>query len=112
MNPEIRVEQGRFQLSTVDVLYATKDLLVIEIDCDSKYPGWIGLSTGGDEGPQVSIFEDDERSLKLDKSTDAPSVIVLPKYTDDWTILTEGTRYTVRIVAYNRKHRPRRVWQS
>ena len=112
MKPDIKVEQGRFVVSSVDVRYATRDLLVLEADCDSKYPGHVSLAWGGPEGPRVDIWGDDERSIGLDESTDLPTTITLPKYVDDWTLVTDARRYTVTIVAYNRKHRKREIWKN
>ena len=111
MDPCIRVRQGRFRVHTVDIRYATKDLLVLEIDCHSKYPDGCGIAWGGEDGPRVTIW-DGGRSLNLDDTTDLPTDITLPKYTDDWMIMTDARRYSVTITAYNRKHRKRQIWQS
>ena len=117
MKADLKVEQGRFRLAAVDVMCATKDLLVVEVDCDSKYPGAPGIAWGGEDGPRVDIWprfdgEQRELSLHLDESTHLPSRITLPKYTDGWIILTDARRYTVRIVAYKQRRRSRRVWES
>lgn len=108
---DIKVEQGTFRVSSVYVMYATKNLLVVEVNCHSKYPAGCGVASGGEQGPEVSIWVD-ERSIKLDDSTDQLTVITLPRYADDWTILTEARKYTVRIAAYNRSHQMHQVWSE
>lgn len=126
MKPEIKVEQGRVRIAAVDVVYATKDLLVIEADLHTKYPGdtsiawtWFGEDelTEAAEGPRVDIWprkDEDGRelSLYLDETSDLPATITLPRYVQKWTILTDARKYTVRIAAYNRHHRPRRIWKD
>lgn len=126
MNPKIKVSQGRVRINAVYVVYATKDLLVIEADLHSKYPGdisiawtWFGEEelTEEAEGPRVDIWtrkneEGTEQTLYIDETTDLPATITLPLYVQDWTILTDARRYTVRIAAYNRRHSPRRIWRD
>lgn len=112
MKPDISVRPGRFRIGSVDVIRATKSLLVLEADCNSKYPGDCQVwSAFGDHGPEVIIWPG-ERSLRLDEGTDEQTVITLPAYADDWVILAEGTRYTVRIVAYDPGGRRRPAWRA
>ena len=111
MKPEIGVTQGRFRLSTVNVIYATQSLLVIEAGCNSKYPGGISIAWGGDQGARVEIWPEEGRSLYLDETTQKPSTITLPDYTGEWTVLTDARRYTVRIVAYQNQT-PRPIWRD
>jgi hypothetical protein len=114
MNPEITVTQGAFTLASVHVLVAVKDVLIIEADCTSKYPGELSVSDRGERGPEVMIWPG-EHSQKLDQRPDraaAPTVITLPSYAGNWTVIAEGRRYTIRIVAYSRRRRARLAWQE
>ena len=120
MNPEITVTQGAFTLASVHVLVAVKDVLIIEADCVSKYPGDIAVSSGS-LGPQVMIVPG-ERSLKLDDryvhpgqggaERYDPTWITLPDYAGNWTVIAEGRRYTIRVVAYSRRRRARLAWKE
>ena len=102
MSGELRVAQGRFRLSCVDMVTGGLDFMVLEADCDSKYPGEVLVSYWGDRRPpDVLVFHDPERpSLHLDETTDQVTVITLPERTAGWQVMAEGGRYTVRIVAW------------
>jgi hypothetical protein len=104
---DVTVEQGMFRVSDVSRVAGGEEegFLVLYADCDSKYPCTIDSS--GTEGiPEVLVFpqvnEDGSyRSLHLDGSKrDKPTQITLPAYTEGWSMISDGGRYTVRIVAW------------
>jgi hypothetical protein len=106
---ELRVEQGRFRLSSVRVIRETWDLLVIEADCESKYPGEVNVWSG-DAFPAVDIFPG-ESSIHLDEKEAAVTRIILPGYVKDWAIITGSTAYTVRIACY-RQGEGEEIWRG
>lgn len=112
MKPEVKVTQGEFRLASVHVVMATKDVLILEVDCHSKYPGGCSMAWSGDKGARVEIWSSD-RSLYLDEGTAQFSSIELPGYTHDWVVLTDARKYSVRIGAYRRWGRdPRLLWSD
>jgi hypothetical protein len=106
----IQVLQGKFRVSTVDVVVNARDCMVLEIDCHSKYPGWAVNGANENEVPFVMIFHD-ERSLKLDDTTDLITQVTLPRRTAGWQVIAEGARYTVRIAAWRVRDR-KQAWIS
>lgn len=92
---DIEVIQGQFVINTVDVVHRSANLLVLEVDTHSKYPSTINSDN------RVFIFTH-ERSLKVDKTTNIITNIVLPHVTEDngWHIMVTDGRYSVQIVAY------------
>lgn len=109
----VSVQQGRFRLGTVDIVHASRNMVAIEVDCDSKYPGELSAWGRLDGRMEVEVYADSERSLRLDESTDEVSAVTLPwPVTDKWFVLADGARYTVQIVAYRHGRRRRTAWQA
>jgi hypothetical protein len=108
----ITVEQGKFRLSSVDIIGQGDGFLILEADCHSKYP-WVGAMLS-DGPPEVLIWEEPAgegeptRSLHLDETTEKITRIVLPDYTAGWQVMTDGGRYTIRIVAFRYDYRTTR----
>jgi hypothetical protein len=96
----IEVVQGRFRIQSVDVIADRKDLLILSVDCHSKYPGMFVYGNR-----RVLIHSDDqaeypeERSMHLDPMG-SETCITLPEKCAGWNIIAEGERYTVTIVAF------------
>ena len=101
-----KVTQGQIVVDSIDVIRSTRNVLVVEADCYSKYPD-VAMSSGSTVW--LAATEDTlwcDREAKL-------TVIELPEHVADWTIVFAATKYTVKIVAYRRpKRRTTEVWHK
>lgn len=100
---KIEVTQGKFRINSVDVIKRGWGILILSVDCHSKYPGdfaWGGSSI---------LVMPGERSLHLDETAEILTLIDLPDKYKDWDFVVTGSRYTITIVAY--KHRRRLGWK-
>lgn len=98
MNYELRPGQIRVDDDAVAHVIDHDDVHVFEIDLVSKYPGEIVTwSTGGTLGVDI---HPGERTLQVDDKASGPTTFVLPLESMDWILVAEGSRYTVRVIAY------------
>lgn len=98
---EFELIPGQVQVSEngVQLIADHENVKVFEIDLISKYPGLIiGWSTGGRIG--IDIFAD-ENTLSAVHDAQA-TTFSLPLDSLTWTMMSTGSRYTVRVVAYRR----------
>jgi hypothetical protein len=95
----ITVTQGQLVVNNVDVLYATPDVIILEADCRSKYPGTVTTGTSG-RGVFADFWAGPGTLNVRDMDTPLPTTIQFPPRTQDWSIVATGARYTLRIVAW------------
>ena len=88
------MRQGGFRLSSVRVIWENWDMLVIEADCESKYPPGEMHIWSGECSPVIEITAD---------GTDIPAEITLPGYVNGWVILTGRSKDGIRIACYRPK---------
>lgn len=91
---QIRVDDG-----AVAHVIDHDDVHVFEIDLMSKYPG--DIITWRGPGSQIGVdIHPGERTLEVDDKASGPTTFVLPLESMDWILVAEGSRYTVRVIAY------------
>ena len=96
---DYELTEGQIRVSEDGVLQVIDhdDVKVFEIDLVSKYPGdMITWSSGGKIG--VDMFASD-RTLDADCNA-SPTSFSLPLDSMNWILVAEGSRYTVRVIAY------------
>ena len=94
------VTYGKARIHVIDVIHDTPDFLVMEIDMDSKYIEPVVAWGDADSDGSEVWFMASERALKLDESTDKETALLLPAHTAGWSVMAQGGRYTIQIVAW------------
>lgn len=100
--PTWELKVGRIRTSPEQVLVVLEqpNVMIFEIDLDSKYPG-LFLHESCGEGRRSVVILPDEDTIKLDETATTDTEFIL-RGAEGWTIMADGSRYTVRIVAYRR----------
>lgn len=96
---EIKVGRMRTSPEQVHIVLQHPDVMIFEIDLSSKYPGEFTYVSY--EDVQRVIIHPGDHSIKLDDGAVLDTEFIL-RGAQDWTLIAEGSRYTVRIAAYKR----------
>ena len=106
----VSVEQGSIAVNDVSVIRQDRGLLVLEVDCHSKYPEILGYYCAEHpSGTEVLIYPGEHTLWKRD--TEQPTVIRLPEHVKGWDIQATAARYTVRIVCW-KPGKAHQIWRS
>ena len=102
---DLKVEPGAIRLASISLLAYNKDIIALDIDCNSKYPEvWV---SSGDITEEI-ILSKDERTLRCSELKN-PTRIVLPKPPGDWNIFLNTGKYLVSVRLLRRKKTQSRV---
>jgi hypothetical protein len=110
----VEVIQGQIPVDSVDVLIRRRNLLVMVVNTHSKYAG-ATVSYAGNSEPAVHLYAT-ERTLRA--RPDVPSsLVVLPRYTRGWHVLSESHgKNSVTVVAWRSGHdewkEQQEIWRS
>jgi hypothetical protein len=104
----ITVGQGQIVVNNVTVVRATRDLIILEADCASKYPG-IVTTASSPRGASADFWASGE-TLRAG-ATRLPTTVQLPPRTQHWGLLAEGRRYSLYLVAYRRPGEAREIYR-
>ena len=100
-NPTWGLQVGRVKTSPDQVLVLVEhpDVMIFEIDLDSKYPADFMYVTS-DDATEVRIVADD-KTLNVDHSAAWDTAFILHG-TKGWQVFADASRYTVTICAFRR----------
>lgn len=104
MTNELKVEEGQVLISSITLMHNTPDLQVYYVDCQSKYPEWMG---GGGE----LLLYAGERTLRANREVDKPTRITFPDPGPDFVSFVDGGRYSVFHIRVRLNH-GEEVWRS
>lgn len=93
------LEEGKARINVIETLIDEPNFFVAEIDMNSKYIEPI-IAYGADEPSEIILMAFD-RALHL-ADTEKQTFLLMPEHTADWSIMADGGRYTIRIVAWKR----------
>lgn len=87
----LKVEPGIIRLASISLLAYNKDIISLDIDCNSKYPeAWI---ISGEDDIEIALSKNKEtlRCSELKNSTR----ITLPKPSGDWSSFLNIGKYLI-----------------
>lgn len=90
---------GRVRVHTWAQVVDHNDVKIFEIDLESKYPGPVTVAQDSEKISVMILVGENT----LDTNPNLNDVTYLDFYLSnahDWKVLTDGSRYTVRVVMY------------
>lgn len=92
----VTVTQGTVTVRSVDLVYDTPDIKVLEVHTDQKHPVPGGYSSG-----YFQVIESGECPDELDDAlTETVVHFVLDRGSDDWCQVCTGDRYHLTVVLF------------
>lgn len=99
----MRIEPGEIRVAGADMMLDRPKMKVWHIEVDSKYAEILAYSE------TEVLLTAGERTLRINEELKGQPTAVVIDLPDDWHIIAECARYTLRIVAYRYDKRMKQV---
>jgi len=101
--PGLLIEPGEIQMNYALRVVDDDHAKVWEIDLHSKYAEVLAY-THDEVGQPGILIHAGEHTLKLDESRRGMPTRIIAVGLDNWTVMAETARYTLRVIAYQPRH--------